>query len=209
MNLDPSNVIVAICKLDGQRPSLSESSPQISRYLESGPSCFEVYFPSKTSSPPSEAMWLVICLVLLLVVEIHGSYLRTESDWNLEAQNPEFFASRQRMLRVLDEKDEHHPKSWSVLAEVNGLKNTEVAVFITSSTNGNDHFLWDRIIPSSRTWMRLFANVFVIVEGEQYYNCHYFWYYSLPNNNRQCVDSLRSAPVPLPRFPIPHDVFVS
>eukprot|EP01031_Cornospumella_fuschlensis_P036503 gene36503-44284_t len=83
---------------------------------------------------------------------------------NLENEHRDYLDSRRRLQHALRGQTTDHGKDWMALAEVNGLKNTEVVVFVTSTTNGNDHFLWDRIIPSARTWMRLFAHVYTIVE---------------------------------------------
>ena len=61
----------------------------------------------------------------------------------------------------------HHKKAWMVLEEVNGLRNEDVVMVVSSTTIKG--YLQSRIIPSARTWMRFFANVFVIVEGKNEY----------------------------------------
>jgi hypothetical protein len=47
---------------------------------------------------------------------------------------------------------------------VDGLRNQEVAVFITSTGAKHGVYLRDRIMPSSRTWMRQLYNIYVILE---------------------------------------------
>ncbi len=39
---------------------------------------------------------------------------------------------------------DHHRKSWQVLTDVNGLKNEEVAMFVTSTNNFEGAFLRER-----------------------------------------------------------------
>ena len=80
----------------------------------------------------------------------------------------------------LNGTDFTHKKSWMVLEEVDGLKNEDVVMLVTSTYAQEFRFLRERftsfnlmlfssflfrIIPSSRTWMRMLANVFVSVEG--------------------------------------------
>ena len=48
--------------------------------------------------------------------------------------------------------------------EVNGLQNSEVAVMITSTGSRTNEYLRSRIVPSIRTWMKDFVNVYVILE---------------------------------------------
>ena len=57
-----------------------------------------------------------------------------------------------------------HPHPWQILAEVNGVKNQDVAILVLSTGKDDESYLRDRILPSARTWMRFFANVFVIEE---------------------------------------------
>ena len=52
----------------------------------------------------------------------------------------------------------------SFLREVDGLQNSQVTVVITSTASKNNEYLRSRIIPSIRTWMKDFINVFVIIE---------------------------------------------
>lgn len=59
---------------------------------------------------------------------------------------------------------EHMNHTWESLAEVNGLKNQDVVFVLTSTAKSNAGFLRERIMPSSRTWMRLIANAYVIIE---------------------------------------------
>lgn len=55
-------------------------------------------------------------------------------------------------------------KSWKSLYQFNGLKNKEIAYLVISSWVGNGRFYRSRIVSAARTWMRLTANAFVIVE---------------------------------------------
>ncbi len=61
--------------------------------------------------------------------------------------------------------ERNHSVAWHELKEVDGLKNTEVAVFVMSTGKRHNAFLWQRIIPSYRTWLQYFANALVVVEG--------------------------------------------
>jgi hypothetical protein len=45
------------------------------------------------------------------------------------------------------------------------IKNEEVIMIVSSTFVENGKYMRDRIIPSSRTWMKLLKNVYVIVEG--------------------------------------------
>jgi hypothetical protein len=59
----------------------------------------------------------------------------------------------------------HHLKNSSELAhDVDGLKNEDVTVLVASTSSADFLYQFSRIIPSSRTWMRQFANVFVMLE---------------------------------------------
>ncbi len=79
---------------------------------------------------------------------------------------------------------EPHKKPWMALEVVDGLRNEDVVLFVTATTIQNFnvirqrlqntirknkcifHFCFCRIIPSSRTWMRNLANVFVSIQGK-------------------------------------------
>jgi hypothetical protein len=52
-----------------------------------------------------------------------------------------FYMKRQLMEA---QKEDHHHLNWRSLEEVNGLKNSEVIVFILSSDNQGGRFLWER-----------------------------------------------------------------
>ena len=56
------------------------------------------------------------------------------------------------------------PEQWKVVSEIDGLKNEEVAMFLLGTGAKEYVYMRERIIPSSRTWMRLLKNVFVVVE---------------------------------------------
>jgi hypothetical protein len=49
-----------------------------------------------------------------------------------------------RQLMEAQKEDPHHHLNWRSLEEVNGLKNSEVIVFILSSDNQGGRFLWER-----------------------------------------------------------------
>jgi hypothetical protein len=53
-----------------------------------------------------------------------------------------FYLSRQ--LMEVNNAEPHHHLNWKSLEEVNGLKNSEVAVFITSTNNRGERLLWER-----------------------------------------------------------------
>eukprot|EP01035_Chromulina_nebulosa_P022082 gene22082-28589_t len=50
------------------------------------------------------------------------------------------------------------------LEKIDGLANADVSVVITSTENVEKIYLRSRIIPSARTWMRYFTNVFVVID---------------------------------------------
>lgn len=54
--------------------------------------------------------------------------------------------------------------SWMTYYEVNGLKNQDIVIIITSTAVGDGRYLRQRIIQSARTWAKLLANVFVVLE---------------------------------------------
>jgi hypothetical protein len=65
----------------------------------------------------------------------------------------ETLAKYEQRRRLLDEKSWkvdlsnmplHHPKSHNSLMEVNGLKNSEVAVFISSTDTKHGKYIWER-----------------------------------------------------------------
>jgi len=58
----------------------------------------------------------------------------------------------------------HLEPAWMILHTVDGFKNEEVVLLVTSSASKGAKLLRERIIGSSRTWMRYFAHVFVIIE---------------------------------------------
>ena len=60
----------------------------------------------------------------------------------IEKEHAKFMESRRRLQHAVHAPD--HTKDWLKLEVVDGLKNTEVAVFVTSTTNGNEHLLWER-----------------------------------------------------------------
>jgi hypothetical protein len=77
-----------------------------------------------------------------------------------------YMTSRRRLeLAVIERSNvSSRHRSWQVLTEVDGLKNTEIASFVTSTSAHDESILWERIIPSARTWMKFLAHNFVLVE---------------------------------------------
>jgi hypothetical protein len=72
-------------------------------------------------------------------------------------------ANGARAISLLS-NDSGHALTWQDFYEVDGLRNEDVVVFVASTTVEGSRYLRDRIIPSARTWMKLLANVFVILE---------------------------------------------
>lgn len=54
------------------------------------------------------------------------------------------------------------------LEKIDGLANADVSVVITSTENVEKIYLRSRIIPSARTWMRYFTNVFVVIDDSTF-----------------------------------------
>lgn len=76
-----------------------------------------------------------------------------------------FLRSRRHLEEVVERANSsQHYRSWQTLAEVNGLKNTEVVSIVLSSGNMHGSMLWERIIPSARTWMRYLVHNYVVIE---------------------------------------------
>lgn len=57
-----------------------------------------------------------------------------------------------------------HSHPWELLKEVDGLLNDDVVMVVASTGNKELKYFRDRVIPSSRTWLRFFKNAFVIEE---------------------------------------------
>eukprot|EP01038_Epipyxis_sp_PR26KG_P006280 gene6280-8648_t len=55
-------------------------------------------------------------------------------------------------------------KAWRVLEVVDNLKNDDVVIVVASTGTNHGAFHRERIIASTRTWMRFFAHVFVVTE---------------------------------------------
>lgn len=85
---------------------------------------------------------IIFCLVstILASVVYPGNY----TDVEIETKYKSYLASRRRLQQATASHGDHHGRAWKTLEQVNGLNNTEVAVFITSSTAGEEHFMWDR-----------------------------------------------------------------
>ena len=76
-----------------------------------------------------------------------SKYLRNGGDYqnfqlNATKYEKRVLESRRKLEEILHQSK--HKKSWQVLEEVDGLKNTEVAFFVTSTANDHERFLWER-----------------------------------------------------------------
>ena len=63
-----------------------------------------------------------------------------------ESDHPDaqhFFRTRRQLLQVFHNHTEHK-KAWMALAEVDGLKNEEVAMLVTSTDSHGEVYLWER-----------------------------------------------------------------
>jgi hypothetical protein len=54
--------------------------------------------------------------------------------------------------------------AWRNIEEIDGVRNKEIASIIFTTSSQGQSYLWERIIPSSITWMKYFANKFVVIE---------------------------------------------
>ena len=117
-----------------------------------------------------------------------------------------------------------HKKAWMHYEEVDGLKNEEVVMFVMSSTVKDGYLLRERfvnfskyafklvfdcngtviffrVIAGARTWMKLFANVVVVIEGEatKLYFLLWMWLYDSSHflffPHRHIRNPLRFAPL--------------
>ena len=56
-----------------------------------------------------------------------------------------FLSSRRRLERVIESMNfTSHHKAWMAVAEVDGLKNTEIISFVTSTVSHGESLLWER-----------------------------------------------------------------
>ena len=55
-----------------------------------------------------------------------------------------FFHQRRQLVEAIDTEKEEGKKAWHALAEVDGLKNEDVAVLITSTSMDGEIYLWER-----------------------------------------------------------------
>lgn len=128
---------------------------------------------------------LFICLAVLVWSGAGFSHVRRLLEAELKTQNDRdtlnhiyethnhtyvdrYFAGRRRLEQHMSLErrnvSHHSHKAWQAVAEVDGIKNSEIASFVTSTGSHGESLLWERIIPSARTWMRYFKNNYVIVE---------------------------------------------
>lgn len=89
---------------------------------------------------------LLCCFLLLAQGEENFPYPFPENFTLAVNRSAKFITQFYERRRLMEEhlKASHHHESWKLYAEVNGLKNTEVAVFITSSTVNNEELIWER-----------------------------------------------------------------
>ena len=99
----------------------------------------------------SVSIWIWIGWMIIMGHVVKGKRIDPFPKAEMNALNvstqqvKKFYQSRRLLEEQLHANGErHHHHSWKAYEEVDGLKNTEVAIFITSTTNGNEHFLWER-----------------------------------------------------------------
>lgn len=114
---------------------------------------------------------LLLILLVLLVAGNGELYEFDEIEWEKRLQYHDVLYRRKLQEVTIpptnDFRKHHnttHRKPWEIIGEVNGLKNEDVAILVLSTGRDDESYLRDRIIPSARTWMRFFANVFVVEE---------------------------------------------
>lgn len=72
-------------------------------------------------------------------------YLRSKETTNYRNTTEyakRFLESRRKLEEVV--RDPDHKKAWQAFEQVDGLKNTEIAVFVTSTDNNNERMMWER-----------------------------------------------------------------
>ncbi len=92
----------------------------------------------------------LIYLALLAVASAVTSdtrYLRAKETTNYRNSTEyakRFLESRRKLEEVVRDRDPDHKKAWQAFEQVDGLKNTEIAVFVTSTDNNNERMMWER-----------------------------------------------------------------
>ncbi len=96
---------------------------------------------------------MLVVLVLMIFLVAASSlptprYSESEKDIvksplnNSTEYKKRFLQSRRKLEQAVHQNK--HKKAWESLEEVNGLKNVEVAFFISSTVNDHERFLWER-----------------------------------------------------------------
>lgn len=139
--------------------------------LQKNHPCIIIFFVSPCASLNSESRslamtvtcWLVL-YVSFAVVIVSATEVRRRLEATLTSDHERrilseiyeqydaefvdrFFVSRRRLelavvMEQLNTTGYHH--TWQILPEVDGLKNTEIVSFVTSTGNHNEYLLWER-----------------------------------------------------------------
>eukprot|EP00601_Ochromonadales_sp_CCMP2298_P004729 CAMPEP_0173191912 /NCGR_PEP_ID=MMETSP1141-20130122/13142_1 /TAXON_ID=483371 /ORGANISM="non described non described, Strain CCMP2298" /LENGTH=506 /DNA_ID=CAMNT_0014116141 /DNA_START=33 /DNA_END=1553 /DNA_ORIENTATION=+ len=113
--------------------------------------------------------------ILIAVVRHGGEITSTLSSLSTTSVSPEVALPLSSMASVASMDDarrlewtepsnREHTHAWKQYAVVDGLRNEEVVMVVTSTSTHGEKLLRERIMASSRTWMRMFANVVVVIE---------------------------------------------
>jgi hypothetical protein len=94
------------------------------------------------------------CILLLTVKVVLGYNVKPVVPTNYSTEFIKKYNHHRKLLeeKLVGNEHEHHKhhklleneKTWESLAEVDGLKNEEVVVFITSSNAMHEKLLWER-----------------------------------------------------------------
>lgn len=84
-------------------------------------------------------------IAVVAAITSDSRYLRskeTTSYRNSTEYAKRFLESRRKLEETV--RDPDHKKAWQTLEQVDGLKNTEIAIFVTSTDNNNERMMWER-----------------------------------------------------------------
>lgn len=95
---------------------------------------------SRNDTPPQQQHLRTPRRVTISPSELNHSIPYEESD---HPYVQHFFRTRRQLLQVFHNHTEHK-KAWMALAEVDGLKNEEVAMLVTSTDSQGEVYLWER-----------------------------------------------------------------
>lgn len=108
-------------------------------------------------------VFYLILIVISLISEESGARLSSDFENNQSVEeipqnllklhniSTEQVHAFQKSRLLLEDgvREPHHGKSWHDISEVNGLKNEEVIVFVTSTGTQSERLIWERFaIPS-------------------------------------------------------------